>query len=305
MPMMDNMVKAVNSGYVLVALDKFIPQFVGTPLETAATNVLNAQANYIIANLKDPNGGYYTMYTIGTGADTSAKKMMSNAAVIRGLYAAYHATNNAMYLTEANDAFNYFITNFYMSSDSVFKTEEGSMSATYTPKNLAILAGVLREANLVGGQTTAKDIYAAVFETIYNKMILTEAGASGETGSDSDGDGIPFIVGGTKPFVYVAEATFDITAGVDNVDLGIDNLVLYPNPTQDKVTLNITLNKKVNINIAVIDIQGRSLYSNTKNNLFQGNQAINIPLTNLDNGIYFVKITVNNKLLTTEKLIKF
>ena len=304
MPMMDNMVKAVNSGYTLVALDKFIPQFVGTPLEIAATNAMNAQADYIIAHLKDPSGGYYNMYTIGTGADTSAKKMMSNAAIIRGLYAAYNTTSNAIYLTEANDAYNYFISNFYMSSDNVFKTIEGSMTATYNPKNLAILAGVLREANLIGGQANAKDIYAAVFETIYNKMILAEAEPSGETGSDSDSDGVPYIVGGTKPFVYAAEATFDITASISNIDLGIDTLSLFPNPANDDVTLNIVLNKQVNLNIAVLDIQGRLIYNRSNNNLFQGNQTINIPLTNMDSGVYFVKIEVDNKLVSTEKLIK-
>ena len=191
MPMMDNMVKGLNAGYVLVALDKFIPQFTGTPLETMATNALNAQVNYIINNIKDPNGGFYNMFTIGAGADTSAKKLMSNAAIVRGLYAAYHATNNATYLTEANAGYDYIIANFYVPSSAVFKTVEGSMNATYTPKNLGVLAGLLREANLIGGKVNAKTIYTNTFDAIYNKMILTEAEATGETGSDSDNDGIP------------------------------------------------------------------------------------------------------------------
>jgi hypothetical protein len=304
MPMMDSMVKSLNAGYVIVVLEQLIPQFVGTPIETTATNALNAQANFIINNLKDSNGGYYNMFTIGTGADTMPKTLTSNAAIARGLYAAYSATGNNTYLTEANAAYNYLITNFYKPSEHIFLTELGNDTAIYTPKNLGVLAGVLREANLIGNQTSAKDIYAAVFEMVYNKMILTEAEASGETGGDSDADGIPYIAGGTKPFVFAAEATFDSTASISNFDLGIDDLNLYPNPTQDNVTLNIRLNKKVTININVVDIQGRLLYNNTKNDLFQGNQAINIPLSNLDSGIYFVKIEVDNKLVSTEKLIK-
>lgn len=244
MPMMDNMVKGSNAGYVLVALDKFIKQFVGTSLETVATNALNAQANFILNNLKDSNGGFYNMYTIGTGADTSAKKLMSNTAIVRGLYAAYNATNNPTYLTEANAGYDYIITNFYVPSSSVFKTEEGSMNATYTPKNLGVLAGFLREANLTGGKANAKQIYTDAFDAIYNKMLLTEAEATGETGGDSDGDGIPYIQGGTKPFVFAAEGTLTITASVSDNNVNI--LSVYPNPAINSITIksnNAEINK--------------------------------------------------------------
>ena len=282
MPMMDNMVKALNAGYVLVALDKFIPQFTGTPLATMATNALNAQTNYIINNLKDANGGYYNMYTIGTGADTSAKKLMSNAAIVRGLYAAYHATNNAAYLTEANAGFDYIINNFYVPSSGVFKTVEGSMNATYTPKNLGVLAGLLREANLVGGKANAKDIYTIVFDNIYNKTILTEAEATGETGGDSDGDGIPYIQGGTKPFVFAAEATLAITASVN--DENLNTISVYPNPVKN--TINIQGNESQNLSFNLMNILGQSVLKGTISN-----QQINV--SNLEEGIYLLKLNNN------------
>jgi len=289
MPMMDNMVKALNAGYVLVTLDKFIPQFTGTPLETPATNALNAQANYIINNLKDPNGGFYNMYTIGTGADTSTKKLMTNAAIVRGLYAAYHATNNATYLTEANTGFDYIIANFYVPSSSVFKTTQGSMNATYTPKNLGVLAGLLREANLVGGKANAKTIYTDAFDTMYNTTILTEAEATGETGSDSDGDGIPYIQGGTKPFVFAAEATLAIPASVN--DENLNTISVYPNPVKN--TIFIQDNKTQNVPFNLVNILGQTVLKGTISN-----QQINV--SNLDEGIYLLKL--NN--YQTIKIIK-
>jgi len=293
MPMMDNMVKSLNAGYVLVALEQFIPQFAGTPLETMATNALNAQANYIIANLKDSSNGYYNMFTIGTGGDTMPKTLTSNAAIARGLYAAYNATGNATFLTEANAAYNFMITNFYISSEHVFRTELGNDTATYTPKNLGVLAGVLREASIVGSQTNAKDIYKDVFEAVYNKTILREAEASGETGGDSDGDGIPYIAGGTKPFVFAAEATYNLsTAAVLNNSF--DTLGIFPNPATDFIKINDNTNElstyRINNLLGQVVLQGKI-----------ENEEINISF--LNRGIYLIELK-NNSNSITKKFIK-
>lgn len=283
MPMMDMMVKSLNAGYVLVALKSFIPQFTGTPLETMATNALNAQANFILNNLKDPNGGFYNMFTIGTGADNSAKKLMTNAAIVRGLYAAYNVTGNITYLNEANAGFDYIIANFYVPSSDVFKTTEGSINAVYTPKNLGVLAGVLREANLVGGKTNAKDIYTVAFNNMYNTTILTEAEATGETGGDSDGDGIPFIQGGTKPFVFAAEAILAIPASVSDYDL--NTISVYPNPVKNLIYIKSKSNFNTNFNL--FNIFGQSILKGVVSN-----KQINI--ANLKSGIYFLKLNNNN-----------
>ena len=284
MPMMDNMVKALNAGYVLVALKSFIPQFSGTPLATMATNAVTAQANYIITNLKDPNGGFYNMYTIGTGADTSAKTLVSNAAIIRGLYAAYDATGNTTFLTEANAGYDYLITNFYDATHQVFKTEEGNTLATYNPQNLGVLAGVLREANLVGSKANAKTIYTDTFDAVYNKMLLTEAEASGETGNDSDGDGIPYIQGGTKPFVFAAEATFDTTASIANTNLTAINL--YPNPAENYVR----------IQTATADLSTYNIINTLGQVVAKGTVTANkIDISTIHKGAYLIKITANDK----------
>ncbi len=292
MPMMDMMVKSLNAGYVIVALKNFIPQFTGTPLATMATNAATAQADYIIAHLKDPNGGFYNMYTIGTGADTSMPKtLMANAAIVRGLYAAYDITGNATYLTEANAGYAYLIANFYDTTHQVFLTELGNATATYTPKNLGVLAGVLREANLVGGQASAKTIYQDIFETIFNKTILREAEATGETGGDSDGDGIPYIQGGTKPFVFAAEATYDTTAGVS--DTNLNQITIYPNPAKN--TIHISSETGTLKSISIFNLLGK--------NIMHSNPVNDINISHLEKGIYFLSITIGNKKIT-KKFIK-
>ncbi len=279
-PVQDNVIEALNAGYILVTLDKFIPQFNGTQLATMATNALNSQVNFILNNFKDPSGGFYNAFTIGTGPDNSAKKLLTNAAIVRGLYAAYHQTNNPTYLTEANAGFNFIINQFYVPSDGVFKTTEGSINAIYTPKNLGVLTGLLREANLIGGKTNAKDIYTTVFKNIFNKTILSEAEATGETGGDSDGDGIPYIQGGTKPFVFAAEAKLELPTAIN--DYSKHNFTLYPNPVKDRIYIKSKDQQKVKT-FKILNLTGQTVLKGTIYN-----EQINV--TPLKKGLYLLQL---------------
>jgi len=60
-------------------------------------------------------------------------------------------------------------------------------------------------------QADAAAIFTRVSKNVYNQMLLAEAEATGETGSDSDGDGIPYIAGGTKPFVFSESGTLTLS----------------------------------------------------------------------------------------------
>jgi len=192
-PVLGNEVQTVNVSYALVALNLFIQEFAGTPLETMALDALNAQASFLLNSLQDSNGGFYNGYVIGAGADTGAKLAESQAAASRGLYAAFLATNNTAYLDGANNGYTYLRDQFYDSASQSFRTEEGNNVATYTPFNFAVITGGLREASLVGDQSDAPILYTRFFKSVANRMQLREGPNTGETGSDSDGDGIPFI----------------------------------------------------------------------------------------------------------------
>ena len=188
-----DVISTFNSGYVLVVLKKFIAEFAGTPLQGMAQSALLAQANFILNNLHDANGGFFNSFTIGSGASNEAKSVIAQAGAIRGLYAAFAATQDSTYLQAANDGFDYLVQNFYEANDHGFHTTQGLAEATYTPKIVAALSGALREARLVGGHENATTIYIDFWNAVANKMQLAEGAPTGESGSDSDGDGIPFI----------------------------------------------------------------------------------------------------------------
>ena len=301
-PVMGNEISAENAAYIIVSLAKFSEEFVGTPLKTMADNAITAQANFILNNFVDPNGGYFNSFVIGTGANTSPKTIAANAAIVIGLYAAFNHTTDSNYLVAANTAYNYMINNFYSPSDKAFVTTLGDNNATYTPWNLALFSGAMREASLTGNQTDAASIYTRVSKNVYNQMLLAEAEATGETGSDSDGDGIPYIVGGTKPFVFAESGTMTLSGivGVNDLNENVYDINVFPNPTTDKINITTSLESSSDLQINIYDITGKKV--NLNMNKTSNNIQINV--SSLASGIYFVRIQKGNELIDVRKIIK-
>jgi len=67
-------------------------------------------------------------------------------------------------------------------------------------------------------------------------------------------------------------------------------MLLYPNPTAGDVWLEITTEKDETLDLAVLDVNGRTLWSNRM--LLEGKwmHKLNIPLHDLESGVYFVSI---------------
>lgn len=75
-------------------------------------------------------------------------------------------------------------------------------------------------------------------------------------------------------------------------------ITLYPNPSQEKVTVESTLNGLENIKVYSID---GSLLKDIKN---VGNNMFTMDISAYSNGIYFVKITLEDGFLITKKILR-
>ena len=82
-----------------------------------------------------------------------------------------------------------------------------------------------------------------------------------------------------------------------------NNLTVYPNPSNGLVNVRLKNIESNNVNIEIIDITGRFVYSNNEN-LSNGMLNINIDLSNIDKGIYFVVATSNMSSSTQKIIIK-
>lgn len=211
-PQPGDRISTFDAGYTLMVLASFIPEFEGTPLEDAALNALRAQADFMIAHMADSDSGFYNGAFVDGRPMMETKSALAQAGAARGLYAAYQASGDDGYLEAANAAYDALISRFWTPEHKGFRTSEGSSVARYTPKVVAALSGALREARLVGERTEATSIYVDFWNSATRAMQLAEGEATGETGSDSDGDGIPFIPEQPNRLapVFAAEATQDL-----------------------------------------------------------------------------------------------
>jgi len=305
-PQPGNEISTMNAGYITMVLTKMVEEFAGTPLEQMALDALNAQAEFIMSSLQDSNGGFYNGYVLGTGANTTAKTAVSQAAAARGLYAAYSLTNNSDYLNAANAAYDFLISSFYVSSQNAFYTELNNDLATYNPATFAVISGGLREASLVGEKEDAAVIYVRFFKKVANSMQLAEFAPTGETGGDSDGDGIPYLpeqVDGLAP-VFATEATLNLQlSGIGNVNVNENDIAIYPNPTNDNTTISFYLENTTNVNIILMDYTGKTIQTIINERLKEGNFTSNLNVSNLAAGVYYIRITTGSSSVISKKIM--
>lgn len=149
---------------------------------------------------------------------------------------------------------------------------------------------------------------------------------NGWTGSehmtDADGDGIYTLTIGAQPIASVMEYKYRIngnwdtsefpmggpnrkatirywnvlnnvynggvTTGVEDIAL-IDNLTVFPNPTQGDITVQFSTTQTADIAISLMDIQGHVVYTKQINGVVNHTETIE---NNFAKGVYF--LTVNN-----------
>jgi hypothetical protein len=75
--------------------------------------------------------------------------------------------------------------------------------------------------------------------------------------------------------------------GISSVQSALKGLKVYPNPAEN--TLSIELNNSNEKSIVISDISGRVVLSAKTTN-----DKINLNITSLSNGVYFVKVQSNN-----------
>jgi len=302
-------ISTFNAGYALAIIKLAIEEFSGTPLESVVKNAFVAQANFILNNLYDGNGMFYNSYKIGEGINSSATSVEAQSVAIRGLLAAYEVTEDTKYLDAASEGYDYLISNFFIKDAQAFRTTDGNNLATYNPLNFAAIAGALRESKLVANKDDAAKIYTKFFNTVANKMQLSEGANTGETGNDSDGDGIPFIPEqpDNLPPVFASEATFDLSNVTSINELSVlpskYNLEQnYPNPFNPTTTISYQIPTDNYVSIKVYNILGAEVANLVNKYQTAGYYNLTFNAQNLSSGIYIYKIEAGN-FTDTKKLV--
>jgi hypothetical protein len=81
-----------------------------------------------------------------------------------------------------------------------------------------------------------------------------------------------------------------------------ETISVRPNPVTDNLSVLIVRNISVNAAIEIYSVSGQKIYS-LLNQTVSGTKTFSIPTKHLNAGIYFVAIFIDNKKVTTKKII--
>jgi hypothetical protein len=112
----------------------------------------------------------------------------------------------------------------------------------------------------------------------------------------------------TNPGTYTAsdKEAFESTSttGIEDIVSG-NSVSIFPNPTTTVSTISFDLTESTLVKMEVINSIGSVVFTNGTETMSAGNQKITFDGTELPNGIYFVNLTIGEKVITKKvSLIK-
>ena len=101
-------------------------------------------------------------------------------------------------------------------------------------------------------------------------------------------------VGSTTGQLYVADATYFVpranTTAVENIASLKASIDLYPNPATDVLHIQFKTPRAASFIATITDVTGRIIKTITRDNITTGSGDIEYPVTDLQSGIYFVRL---------------
>jgi PKD repeat protein len=107
---------------------------------------------------------------------------------------------------------------------------------------------------------------------------------------------------GSSNNFYIDDINLSSVTALKETTHALLNLNVFPSPANENVTIAFDLLEDKNVEVALHDVIGRTVRSTPSQILGNGDHTLNIPVSDLSKGIYFVKINVDH-VITTKKII--
>ena len=85
------------------------------------------------------------------------------------------------------------------------------------------------------------------------------------------------------------------TTGVDEITSSLSEIVLYPVPSKNQTTLSLELKIKSDVKVELFNLVGKKVSEIYNDQMNSGNNQIIISISDLPNGIYFVKVSIADR----------
>ncbi len=114
-----------------------------------------------------------------------------------------------------------------------------------------------------------------------------------------------YATGNKSNNIYIDDINVSGIVGINENSLDNVNMSIYPNPTNQTSTVSYHLNKKSNVKISLVDVLGKKILDVSNNNQPEGDYSVLISKQehNLNNGIYFIKFSVDDNTITKKLII--
>jgi uncharacterized repeat protein (TIGR01451 family) len=103
----------------------------------------------------------------------------------------------------------------------------------------------------------------------------------------------------TNPAIITNTFTTEFTAALANTSFGFKNFVLYPNPTNSFIQVNLQNTAELLENVIIYDVLGKTVKNLSANN----SNEMKVDVSNLSKGVYQVEIITQSDLKITKKLV--
>lgn len=183
----------------------------------------------------------------------------------------------------------------------VIKTDQYAYETAWSLKDAA---GNVIKRKRYSAQNVVKDTVEVAVSEIgcYVFEITDSYGDGGATHKIFDGNGI-LLVNGNKN--YNKGIGYDLKllslSGLEEAEGVILQTLVYPNPAQDMLNMDISVLQSTKANISVVDLLGREVIRLGDVNLQNGKNTLNIDTSELQNGAYVIRI-VSNDGITSKRI---
>ncbi len=117
------------------------------------------------------------------------------------------------------------------------------------------------------------------------------------------GDIIPNVAGiyfDTNPVVVTNIFNTEFVTTLGSADFGANNMMVFPNPANNTIQISLQNTSETMASVTITDVLGKNIRTIKTTT---GNQ-MNVDVSDLSQGVYFVEITTTNNLKQVKKLIK-
>jgi PKD repeat protein len=101
---------------------------------------------------------------------------------------------------------------------------------------------------------------------------------------------------------YIDDINLSTITSVIETTGSLLNFDLFPNPAKENITVTFDLLEDKKVEIAVTDVLGRHVRPVDSHTLANGDHHINIPVSELAKGVYFVQLNID-QIISTKKII--